>query len=493
VDWIKCITNRLLRAARREAGFTLVEVIMATVIFVIVSTALINVVSSATAADGLARQRTIGLELAQQETEYIHQLAYPDIGTHTSGGQFGNPPGVILDTQTKLVKGLWYTLTTRIRWVNDPAPTAFVTGADYKQVRITVSRNTDNKRLARMYLYLSATGPSCGQACASIIVTTLDYALSTPLQTVAANLYDGPENAGDVTDETGMVAFAAMTASATSGGQSYYDIGTSLSGYQTLREENGPVAPGTSGVGPETAAHVQLSPSETNSTTIHLYKPVTFNVDINTSDGITPYTGTADIYIGQNLPSLRSAQHFCWGPAAPCTPNPGTGVFVATTLADDLGSESIVPGVEYTVGVIAPSGCTVGCSVVSDVTAQLGVSDGYPVTTTKNILVTLPASPNAAAQKSCTITVKNSSGTKLSGARVDIANPSGAMVPDIYLAGGLTGSTGTYTANLPVQNSYSVIARDGSSIWAPWVNTLNGSQAFNVTSSSSCAPSVTVS
>jgi hypothetical protein len=107
--------------------------------------------------------------------------------------------------------------------------------------------------------------------------------------------------------------------------------------------------------------------------------------------------------------------------------------------------------------------------------------------------VTLPASANATTQKLCTITVKNSSGTKLSGARVDIANPSGAMVPDIYLAGGLTGSGGTYTAYLPVQNSYSVIARDGSNTWAPWVNTLNGSQAFNVTSSSSCAPSVTIS
>jgi hypothetical protein len=219
---------------------------------------------------------------------------------------------------------------------------------------------------------------------------------------------------------------------------------------------------------------------------------VTFNVDINNSDG-SPYPGTADIYIGQNLPSIRSAQHFCWGPAAPCITNPGTGLFVAQTLADDLGSEPIVPGVEYTVGVIAPSGCVSGCYVVSDVTAQLGASDGYPATTTKNILVTLPASPNATAQKSCTITVKNSSGTKLSGARVDIENPSGTMVPDIYLAGGLTDSSGTFKAYLPVQNSYTVVARDGSNTWAPWINTLNGSQAFNVTSSSSCAPSVTIS
>ncbi|HEY4976283.1 MAG TPA: type II secretion system protein, partial [Gaiellaceae bacterium] len=66
MDWIKCITSRLLRVARREAGITLIETIFAIAIFGIVSTALIGVITSAAAADRNARQRSIALELAQQ-------------------------------------------------------------------------------------------------------------------------------------------------------------------------------------------------------------------------------------------------------------------------------------------------------------------------------------------------------------------------------------------------------------------------------------------
>ena len=51
MDQIKCITSRLLRAARHEAGVTLIETLFAIVIFGIVSTALIGVLTSATAAD----------------------------------------------------------------------------------------------------------------------------------------------------------------------------------------------------------------------------------------------------------------------------------------------------------------------------------------------------------------------------------------------------------------------------------------------------------
>jgi prepilin-type N-terminal cleavage/methylation domain-containing protein len=465
---------------------TLIEMVVAMVIFAIASTALISVLTSAATADGLARERTIALELAQQEIEYIHQLAYDDVGL-----QGGNPPGVVAATQTKEVAGLWYTLKVRIRWVNDPAQTAFPTGADYKQVRVTVTRNTDNTQLTRTYLYLSATGPSCGQACASIIVTTLDYALSTPLQNAQVSLYDSSEDALDVTDETGMVDFASMTPSATSGSQAYYDISASAgSSYQTLREETGPAAPGTSGAGPATAAHTQLNPSQTVSTTIHLYEPVKFNIQVNNSNGL-PYTGTADIYIGENLPSLRSAQHFCWGTATGCTTNSTNGLFVATTLTDGFGSESILPGVPYTVEVVTPQGCTTNCTFAPVVAAQLSSSDGYPNTLSKLITVTLPATANVATPVACTITVTNSSGTHLSGARVDVDNNAtgtGIIAPNIFLAGGVTGGGGTYTVYLPRQNGYSIMAHASSGAWALWLNPLIGGSttSFNVPTTGSC-------
>lgn len=498
VDWIKCIARRLLRAARHEAGFTMIEVLAAMVVFAIASSALGTVLTSATSADGLARQKTIALQLAQQQIEYIHQLAFSNIGT-----QAGNPHGAIVDSQTKPVLGLVYTLKTRIRWVNDPTPNAFVTNADYKQVRVTVSRNSDNKQLARMYLYLSATGPGCGENCASIDVTTLDYALNSPLQNATVSLYDGPTIANDVTDETGMVVFAALAANPTSGSTAYYDILTSLTDlygatYNTRREDIGPASPGNTSL-PASAAHVQLSESQTLLTTIYMYKPIKFNIQVNNSDG-TPYTGTADIYITETLPSLRSADSFCWGPSADgCSANPGTGVFPATTLQDDLGSETLVPSVSYNVDAVAPHGCinTNNCLISAPVSAQLGQSDGYPTTVSKPITVTLPPSTSITPTKSCTITVTNSSGTtKMPGARVDIDTDKTKVstAPAVIYYTGLTQtsgtSVGTFTVNLPISGTTTyadIYARSG---------TLNGtvtSAPVAVPSTGTCAFTVKVS
>jgi type II secretory pathway pseudopilin PulG len=461
---MKCITKRLLRVVRREAGVTLIEAIMAIVIFGIVSTSLITVLSSASASDALSRQRTIGLELAQQQVEYIRQLSYANVGTTT-----GNPTGVVTPSQTKLVAGLWYTLKTRIRWVNDPIPSSFATGANYKQIRVTITRNTDNAQVARVLTYLSSStrAPYGGVNNAIINVTTQDYALKTALQNVAVNLTDGPTPASDVTDETGLVTFPALTANPTSGNTSYYDIGTGLTNYQTLREDIGPTTPSPSLAA--NAAHVQISPSQTISTTIYLYQPVTFCIQINNADG-SSYAGSASVDVGENLSSssslLRSAEEFTQsGPASGSCYINVTGT---SEISDDLGAEGLIPSVVYQLGVRA-STTTTGCSSTSSpscyfaaATAQLSASDGYPNTLTKTIVVTLPASPNVATTKACTVTVKNSGGTKLQNARVDVDDWSNTVaVPNIYLTG-MTGSVGTYTFYVPAQAHYDLYARSGA-------------------------------
>ena len=151
MDWIKCIRNRLLRAARREAGITLIETVFAIAIFGVVSTSVIGVLTSATAADGNARQKTIALELAQQQIEFVRQLTYADVCV--TAGNPTCPSGVtgIPSSQTKWVMGLAYKLATSVRWVNDAVPTAVATAANYKRVRVTVTRSSDNKQLARVY------------------------------------------------------------------------------------------------------------------------------------------------------------------------------------------------------------------------------------------------------------------------------------------------------------------------------------------------------
>ena len=482
VDWVKCITSRLLRAVRREAGITLIETIMAIFIFGIVSTALITVLTSASAADAMSRQRTIALELAQQQVEYLRQLSYANVGI-----QNGNPPGVVVATQTKLVAGLWYTLKTRIRWVNDPIPSSFASSANYKQVRVTVTRNSDNMQLARVYTYISSSTrtPFGGVNNAIINVTAQDYALKTALQNVAVSLNNGPEATSDVTDETGLVTFPALTPNPTSGNTSYYDIGTSLTNYQTLREDIGPLVPSPSLAA--TAAHVQVAPSQTVSTTIYLYQPVTFCVQILNADG-SAYSGSANVDVGENLSSssslLRSAEDF-----QQTGPGSGGSCYYSVSgtgeISDDLGAEELIPSVAYQVSVRAPKNCTTNCYFPASVPAQLSASDGYPTTLTKTFTFSLPSSPNVATTKACTVTVKNSSGTKLANARVDVDDWSTTVaVPNIYFTG-MTGSGGTYTFYVPAQAHYDLYARSGA---------LRGSLANQDWTTASCsALAVTVS
>ena len=475
MDWIKCIASRLLSAVRREAGVTLIEMVVAIAIFGIASIAIIGVLTSATAADGLSRQRSIALELAQQEVEYVRQLNYTDVGI-----QGANPPGVVVATQMKAVAGLLYTLKTRIRWVTDSIPSSFASSANYKQIRVTVTRNTDNKQLARVFTYVSSSSraPYGGVNNAIINVTANDYALKTALQNVAVSLNDGPENTSDVTDETGVVTFPALTPNPTSGSTAYYDITAGLTGYQTLREDLPPAT--QTGTGPTTAAHVQVAPSQTLPTTIYLYLPVIFNIQINNSNG-TAYTGTADVDVGQNLPSLRSAQDFSLAASS-------SGFLSVPTLSDDLGLEWVVPGAAYLVGVRAPHLCTSGCSFVAALSpVQLSQPDGYPTTLQKSFVVTLPSSPNVATTKPCTVTVQmnNSPYTKLPNARVDVDDGVlGTVAPNIYFTGTTNGS-GTFSFNVPAQSDYDFMARSGS---------MTGNQTNQVVpSSGSCAFTVKVS
>ena len=220
VDWIKCITSRLLRVARREAGITLIETLFAIAIFGVVSTSVIGVLTSATAADGRARQKTIALELAQQQVEYVRQLSYADVCA--ASGNPSCPSGVtgIASSQTKQVMGLNYKLATSIRWVTDATPTGAATAANYKRVRVTVSRVSDNKQLARIYSYVSNPSRAAlgGINNAIINVNVVDNGFlatsspsTPPVQGAQVDLWDGPRpHSSDTTDETGLVTFANL-------------------------------------------------------------------------------------------------------------------------------------------------------------------------------------------------------------------------------------------------------------------------------------------
>jgi type II secretory pathway pseudopilin PulG len=477
VDWIKCITNRLLHAARREAGITLIETVFAIAIFGTVGTSLIGMLTSATVADGRARQKTIALELAQQQVEYIRQLNFSDVGT-----QIGNPPGVVVSSTSKRVMGLWYTLTTRIRWVNDPVPTSFATYANYKQVRVTVARASDNTRLARIYTYLSnSTRASQGGVNNSIInVTVMDFALNAPLQGATVNLWDGlSPNASDVTDETGIVTFPALTESPSSGQYMYYDVTASLTGYQTAREytlqrikPSATIPPGDSTVAENVkAGHVSLAPSETLPVTLMLYKPAKINILLNDSTG-APYSGTACVTIGAPGPD-RGAQKIA--------------VTGGSATLDTIDGEKIVPSPTYRVGVGTAAGMTPSnaCTTAATtyVTNQMKVvPDDYP----NNVLsstftLQIPSTFTTTLKPSIRVTVRKScpSGTTVANARVDISDP--------YYMTDVTNSSGYVTfSNVPYATTYDVSA------WGSGLTGTLSNQTVSATLPSGSPPNICI-
>ena len=462
MDWIKCITSRLLHAARHEAGITLIETLFAIAIFGIVSTSLIGVLTSATAADGLSRQRSIAHQLAQQQVEYVRQLNYSVVGL-----QGGNPNGVVLSTSTKRVMGLWYTLTTSIGWVNDPVPATFATAANYKRVRVIVKRNTDNKELARAYAYVSSNKQADygGINNAVINAQVLDNVLNVPLAGATVALSNGPSptaTVSDTTDEQGKVTFAAMTPNATpNAAGSYYDIMVSLTGYYMLREDLPPGCNSLQSCTTPTAAnnkaedapaHISLAASEQTNTTgeaFKIYKPSTINVHLFNANG-TPYTGAATVIIGQLSP--RSAQEYTFS-GGNLTVGPGQ------TSPYDMICGPISGVCDYPVsGIYYMVGARTSTNLFAPVQTQFVPDSGtYPANPVSTFNLTLGSS--ALAPKACTITVKTSSGTAVSGARVDAVD--GSLDPVGSYGTGTTDINGKVILNLPVGTDWDVHAYSG--------------------------------
>jgi prepilin-type N-terminal cleavage/methylation domain-containing protein len=437
VDWIKCITNRLRRAARREAGMTLIEVVFAIAIFGIVSTALIGVLTSATAADGLSREKTIALELAQQQVEYIRQLNYKDVGLAD-----GNPGGVVSGTESKRVVGLWYTLTTTIRYVNDPIPAGYRDTANYKRVRVAVTRASDTKTLASVSTYVSSSNPLAtgGLNNALINVTTQDFWTHTVLggaQIHLAKTWDGSFSAGDTTDPTtGAATFEGLEETPAGATPGYYDVTASLIGYVTLPEDQPPA----DSTDPNNNGHLSLARGGTTNTTIRLYQPSTITVNVFDTDLDHPFTGQGTVTIA----SSRGSQAFDLN---------GTG----TISTDSLYGDPVIPGSDYSVNVDTTDNRHA-------VSTGLTVPLNYPSVLSATFSLTLPAVV-IPQYTPVTVTVKKTScktGTVQKSATVSIVWPTDPSDPGYNFTGstnssGVAGPPSFFTA-VPV-DTYNITAK----------------------------------
>jgi type II secretory pathway pseudopilin PulG len=336
--------RRLLRRLGEERGISMIEVTIALVLLAIVGGAMITLLTSATAATRIARQRTIAQQAALGQIEVIRAMDYKDVGIVA-----GNPagclgvtspttacPGSSYPAATVNVNngGLLATLTTQVSYVNDPGPLSYSSYASYKKITVIVTRNSDSSQLAKEVTYV-APPVKASQSNAVINARVIDIGpnSSPQMASVPVSLSTGPSAPrNDVTDASGAVIFAGLTPNPTSGATAYYDLSlTTPTGYVTLYDTVSPAAP----------AHVQLSPGQTWTTALYVYKPATIYVDLKNYDG-TPYTGSgtsATVSYTRNSTAYSKAFSYT-----------GSTLSV-TSMTEGAKTVQTIPGLPYTVSV----------------------------------------------------------------------------------------------------------------------------------------------
>ena len=138
-------TSGGLQRARDESGFTLIEMVVTSVILAIISAPIAGVLLASAAQSAQARERTAADQFIQAKLETVRSMPYASVGL--AGG---NPSGTLVaSVNTSLPSGQKVTITTQVTYVTDAIPTAYVTHADYKKVVITIVRQSDGAQLSK--------------------------------------------------------------------------------------------------------------------------------------------------------------------------------------------------------------------------------------------------------------------------------------------------------------------------------------------------------
>lgn len=119
---------------QRPSGFTLVEVLVSSFVFLIVAIAIYQAIGSIYNVTETTDARVVASELANEQFEIIRNLPYASVGI-----QGGLPAGVIAHVQTITRSNSTFTVTTTIRDVDDPFDGTFptdTTPSDYKLVQL---------------------------------------------------------------------------------------------------------------------------------------------------------------------------------------------------------------------------------------------------------------------------------------------------------------------------------------------------------------------
>ncbi|MEK7505428.1 MAG: prepilin-type N-terminal cleavage/methylation domain-containing protein, partial [Patescibacteria group bacterium] len=99
----------------RSRGFSFVETLVATAVFLLMSVAIYQTYQGLLALVSLTRAKTIAAALSNEIFEIAHNLPYADVGVPQ-----GVPSGKLPHTQTISRDGISFLATTTVRTIDDP-------------------------------------------------------------------------------------------------------------------------------------------------------------------------------------------------------------------------------------------------------------------------------------------------------------------------------------------------------------------------------------
>jgi type II secretory pathway pseudopilin PulG len=455
-----------LRTVRREAGFTLIEVLIAGLMMVIIGAPLAMILTASAATAGNARERTAADQYAQTAIETIRTLAYTQVGI--TGG---NPSGVLTASDAaNLPSGEQITVDTSVNWVSDSIPSnPYVSNADYKKVVVTVTRVSDGVQLAQKTTYIASASapPQAGTTWVQIKRTFLDPVTNTVLPGVSVHLTGGPTtptaNRTDTTDVSGVVLFPALDSDPTTP-IANYTLTPTLSPYVLYPDDRSP----------DTSVLVPATPGLVSTDTTRMYEPATLTVNVLASNG-QPYTSGAKISLDSSRCGLQTV-----------TIASGSSSSVITTCNwAGLSGIPLIPNIggmtpafdRYFVTAWNTAATSWGATPNTGVL----VPSDYPTTLTQSVNVQLTST--AYTTKTVNVTVKKNGSTQ-TNARVEVTGGQAG----VYLYG-ITNSSGVATFTVPVTSTaftFTVNANDST-------GAAKGTATFSSSTTSPIAVPVSIS
>ena len=264
--------------ARGEAGFSLMEAVLAMALFAIVATALVGVLVSGVSVQSLSRQKTIAEQAGTARLEYVRTLSllqrrqpgreperdHPAVADDRAGARL-RQPGPVRDGDEQ---GRVEQQPERQGRNGLPERGFLQEGHDHGHaLRRKAARADGDVRLRHERV--------SGVNDAEIDVNVLDIGNNTPISGQLVNLTTGPSAPlSDTSDAAGDLVFPALSANPTSGPTAFYNLSMApLSGYTLLKDDDITQTPASA------TAHVQLAPSQMFPTTLRVYKGSTIDVD----------------------------------------------------------------------------------------------------------------------------------------------------------------------------------------------------------------------